>query len=193
METLTLTELIARIARRWRILVAGGAVGLLAGVIAQQVIAPQYEATTVLFIDAPTPDHVDMAAEQAVAVSRRVTSEALDALGNRRLTIAELERSTGAAAVKDSRLLRVQFTAHDPALAVRGADAVAQAYLAVRSVDAMGGSAPVDGTIVDQARTPEAPVGAGPLATLLGASAAGLLLAAPLAARPTRSPEAPAS
>lgn len=198
METLTLSELVARIARRWRILVAGALVGLLAGLIAQHVMTARYEATAVLFVDSTTPDRVDMVAEEAVATSRRVMSEALDALGQRHLTLADLERSARASAVKDSRLLRVRFTASDPELAVRGADAVAQAYAAVRSVDAsLSGTAAeaqhIGGTIVDPARTPEAPVGASPLATMFGATAAGLLLAAPVAARPTRRPEAPAS
>ncbi len=188
METLTLTELVVRMARRWRILVAGAAAGLLVGAVAQHVMTTRYEATTVLFVDAATPDRIDMAAEEALATSRRVTSEALDTLGERDLTIVDVERSAAATSVKDSRLLRVRFVSPDPRLAVRGADAVAQAYLAARSVDATVGGAGVEGSVVDPARTPTAPIGAGPLATVLGTTAAGLLVTAPAAARPTRRP-----
>lgn len=199
METLTLTELGARMARRWRTLVAGAAVGLLAGVLVQVVVTTRYEATTVLFVDTGAPELVDMAAEQAVATSRRVTAEALDALGEPDLSIAELEESADASVVKDSRLLRVTYAADDPHAAVRGADAVAQAYLAVRSLDPMTTSAdvdaagPVEGVVVDPARLPTSPVGAGPLATVLAATLAGTLAATPIAMRPTRRPEAPAS
>jgi uncharacterized protein involved in exopolysaccharide biosynthesis len=185
-ETLTLTELAARLARRWRALVAGALLGLLTGVAVHVVLPERYAATAVVFVDATDPSRVDMTAEAAVASSRRVSTEALDALGDRTLTIRALEDATTATAVKESRLLRVQYTAADPGDAVRGADAVAQAYLAVRSLEQTGDSG-VDGRVVDPARPPTSPTGPGLLATALATTCLGLLLVAPVAAAPTRS------
>jgi uncharacterized protein involved in exopolysaccharide biosynthesis len=191
-EPLTLTELAARIARHWRTVVAGVLAGLVVGATVHSVLPIRYEAVSVVRVDAADPDHVDMTAEAAVAESRRVTAEALDALGDPALTITALEHAATASAVAESRLLRIGYVAGRPATAARGADAVAQAYLAVRAVDAAG-PAEVDGVVVDPARTPASPVGAGLLAMLLGGGVLGLIVAVPVAARPTRSPAARAS
>ncbi len=197
METLTLTELAARLARRWRVLVVGGVVGLMTGLAVHVVLPVRYAATAVVFVDAADPARVDMTAEAAVASSRRVITEALDALGEPRLTVRALEEATTATAVEESRLLRVTYTAGDPRTAVRGADAVAQAYLAVRSLEHPVSSQPpdgVDGRIVDPARSPLAPSGPGAVPTALATTVLGLLLAASLAAAmPTRSRAGPAS
>ncbi|WP_162248875.1 Wzz/FepE/Etk N-terminal domain-containing protein [Aeromicrobium sp. Root472D3] len=189
METLTLTELAARLARRWRMLLTGTLVGLLVGVAVHLALPTRYQATAVVLVDAGDPSRVDMAAEAAVASSRRVSTEALDALGEPGLTVRALERSTDATTVEQSRLLRVSCAAADPRSAVRGADAVAQAYLAVRALeqpDAPGSPGRVDGQVVDPARTPLSPSGPGAVPTALAATVLGLLLAATVAAAPTR-------
>lgn len=195
MEPLTLTELGARIARRWPTIALGALAGMLLATGLQLAIPARYEAVTVVHVDAAEPDLVDMAAEEAVATSRRVTSEALDALGERSIDITRLEHATSATAVEESRLLRITYAADRPRLAARGADAVAQAYLAVRSVDAM--QAPdrpaVTGVVVDPARRPTTAVGPGPAASALGGLILGVLVATPLAARPIRPRAAPAS
>jgi uncharacterized protein involved in exopolysaccharide biosynthesis len=183
-ETLTLTELGARMARRWRTLLVGALVGLALGAAAHAALPTRYEAITVVHVDAADPAQVDMAAEQAVATSRRVTAEALDALGGGDLTIRALEDAAGATVVKDSRLLRVSCAGSDPRAATRRADALAHAYLAVRSVDAATGGPVVEATVVDPARTPSSPVGPGGPATALGGTVLGLLLVCPIAARP---------
>ncbi|MET0447367.1 MAG: hypothetical protein ABW004_03130 [Aeromicrobium sp.] len=196
MEPLTLTELVARTTRRWRTLTAGLLVGLVLGATAQAVMPTRFEAVAVLRVDAADPALVDMTAEEAVATSRRVTAEALDTIGDDSLTIEELEDATSATAVTESRILRIGYVAGRPTEATRGADAVAQAYLAARAVDAGRGTDPADvtGVVVDPARTPTSPVGPGLLATALGCSVLGLLVTAPVAARgPVRTPAAGAS
>jgi uncharacterized protein involved in exopolysaccharide biosynthesis len=193
-QTLTLTELVRRMTSRWRVLAAGAVVGLATGAAVHVVLPHPYEATAVVFVDAADPSRVDMTAEAAVASSRRVSAEALDALGDARLTLHALEAATEATPVQESRLLRVTYSAAEPRAAVRGADAVAQAYLAVRSLEPVGEPGTgIDGQVVDPARTPLSPSGPGPTATVAATTCLGLLAAAPLAARPSRSRAARAS
>nr|WP_244633180.1 Wzz/FepE/Etk N-terminal domain-containing protein [Aeromicrobium sp. CFBP 8757] len=71
---MTLTELAARLARRWRVLLTGTLVGLLVGVTVHLALPVRYEATAVVLVDAGDPSRVDMAAEAAVASSRRDAS-----------------------------------------------------------------------------------------------------------------------
>lgn len=194
MEPLTLTELIARTACRWRVLAAGALVGLAVGVSAHLLLPERYEATAVVFVDAPDPSRVDMTAEAALASSRRVSAEAVDALGDRRLSVTALEDAASATAVSESRLLRLTYSAPAPRTAARGADAVAQAYLAVRSIEPIGAQdAGVEGRVVDPARTPTTPSGPGLLPLAVASTTLGLLACAPVAARPTRSRAARAS
>ena len=186
-EPLTLSELAARTARRWRTLLTGVLTGLVLGVVGHSAMPSRYEAVAVLRVDAVDPALVDMTAEEAVAESRRVTEESLDTLGEPDLTITELEDALTATAVTESRLLRIAFVAGRPRDATRGADAVAQAYLAARAVDRGTASearpSDVTGVVVDPARTPTAPVGPGALTTALGGGVLGLLVAVPVAAR----------
>jgi uncharacterized protein involved in exopolysaccharide biosynthesis len=193
-EPLTLTELIVRMTSRWRVLAAGSLLGALAGLTVHLALPERYEATAVVFVDAPDPSRVDMTAEAAVASSRQVSTEALDALGDRRLTIEALEQAASASAVTESRLLRLTYSAPEPRAAARGADAVAQAYLAVRSLEPIGShDAGVEGRVVDPARTPTTPSGPGLLPTTIASTTLGLLAGAPVAARPTRGRAARAS
>lgn len=195
MEPLTLTELGARIARRWRIVALGALAAALLAALIQLAMPARFEAVAVVHVDAPDPSLVDMATEEAVATSRRVTSEALHTLGDRGLEIGQLEQATSASAVEESRLLRITYAAARPHLAARGADAVAHAYLATRAVDAM--QAPdrpaVTGVVVDPARLPESATGASTFASTLGGMVLGLIVAIPIAARPTRMRAARAS
>lgn len=190
-----MTELGARIARRWRIVALGALAAAVLAALIQLAMPTRFEAVAVVHVDAPDPSLVDMATEEAVATSRRVTSEALHTLGDRRLEIGQLEQATSARAVEESRLLRITYAASRPHLAARGADAVAHAYLATRAVDAM--QAPdrpaVTGVVVDPARLPESATGAGTLASTLGGMVLGLIVAIPIAARPTRMRAARAS
>ncbi|WP_159085796.1 hypothetical protein [Aeromicrobium chenweiae] len=195
METLTLTELARRMSRRWPTILAGACAGLVLGLAVHVVLPTRYEAVAVLRVDAPDPARVDMAAEEALASSRRVTAEALDALGRPDVTIRELEDAVSAETVRSSRVLRVSYAAADPQDAAEGADAVANAYLAVREMDAerVGTRAASTAEVIDPARTPRSPVGPGRGASALGGLALGLLVAAPVSARPTRTRAGPAS
>jgi uncharacterized protein involved in exopolysaccharide biosynthesis len=193
-EPLTLTELAGRMTRRWRVIAAASLVGLAVGVVAHVLLPERYEATAVVFVDAPDPSRVDMTAEAALASSRRVSAEAVDALGDRHLSVTALEDAASASAVTESRLLRLTYSAPDPRAAARGADAVAQAYLAVRSLEPIGAQdAGVEGRVVDPARVPTAPSGPGLLPLSAASTTLGLLASAPVAARPTRSRAARAS
>lgn len=194
MEPLTLTELAGRMTRRWRVLAAASLAGLAVGVVAHVLLPERYEATAVVFVDAPDPSRVDMTAEAALASSRRVSAEAVDALGDRHLSVTALEDAASASAVTESRLLRLTYSATAPRAAARGADAVAQAYLAVRSLEPIGAQdAGVEGRVVDPARVPTAPSGPGLLPLSAASTTLGLLASAPVAARPTRSRAARAS
>jgi uncharacterized protein involved in exopolysaccharide biosynthesis len=61
-EPLTLTELAGRMTRRWRVIAAASLVGLAVGVVAHVLLPERYEATAVVFVDAPDPSRVDMTA-----------------------------------------------------------------------------------------------------------------------------------
>lgn len=188
MEPLTLTELGARIARRWRIIALGAIAAAMLAAGIHLAIPAHYEAVTVVHVDAADPGLIDMPTEEAVVSSRRVTAEALDALGDDALGIRQLEHEMSAVAVDESRLLRIMYADGSPQRAARGADALAHAYLAVRSVDAMQSPErpAVTGVVVDPARLPTTPAGPGLATSTLGGLVLGLLVATPAAARPTR-------
>lgn len=190
-----MSELTVRIADRWPTVVLGALTGMLLAAGAHTALPTRYEAVTVVHVDAADPELVDMTSEEAIATSRRVTSEALDTLGERTLDIDRLEHALSANAAEESRLLRIRFTAARPRLAALGADAVAHAYLAVRSVDAMQDPErpKITGVVVDPARLPQAASGPGLAPTALGGLVLGLLIATPVAARPSRRREARAS
>lgn len=198
-QPLMLSDLLATWRRRWRTLAAGLVVGAALGAAGHLIQADSFEAVTVVQIESTDPDLVDMAAEEAVATSRRVTSEALDALGeNETLTIEALEAATTAQVVESSRVLQVRFSSAAPRTAARGADAIAQAYLAARAVDAAEGEpttgARPTGRVVDPARIPTRPSGPGLVVLALAGAIIGLGVAAPVAARPpTRTRAARAS
>lgn len=192
MEPLTLTELGQRVAGRWPTIAVMAVIGLLGGATCHLVSATEYEAHAILRVDAADPAHVDMAAEVALASSRQVTNEALDALERPSLTIDALESATTTTALPDSRVLQVSFVAGSPATAARGADAVAQAYLAVREQDvdrrlAAKETASSTADLVDPARIPTTPVGLSAATTGVAGLSLGLLVAVPIAARPHRS------
>ena len=192
---MTLTELLRRGRAGWRRLAAGAVVGGLVAAAVHLALPTRFEAVAVVRVDAPAPEQVDMVAEQAVASSRRVTTEALAALGDE-LTHEELESSTVVRALKGSRVLEVTRSAEDAQDAARGADAVAQAYLAARAVDSAGDPDAPSATIVDPARVPTTSSGPSLAVTTLGGLVLGTLATTPWAAArpsPTRSRAGPAS
>lgn len=196
MEPLTLTELVRRMAARWPTLLVLSGIGLTLGATWHLMTPTRYEATTIVRVDAAEPALVDMAAEEALAGSRQVAAEALDALDvpgtpGSALTVEVLEAAVSAHAIPRSRVLEISCTAASGAAAVRGADAVAQAYLAVRAVefgrgDRSPGTAASSADVVDPARVPSAPIGLGLVPSGVAGLMIGLLAAAPLAARPSR-------
>jgi capsular polysaccharide biosynthesis protein len=175
--------------------VCGALSAALLAAAVQMVLPTRYEAVAVVHVESAEPGLIDMTSEAAIAMSRRVTSEALDALGEHDLDIDQLERAMSAAVAQDSRLLRVTYTADRPRDAARGADALAHAYVAARSVDATFESPTpaVSGVVVDPARIPESASGPGLVVTTLGGLILGLLVATPIAARSTRTVEVRAS
>ncbi|MFI5426985.1 hypothetical protein [Aeromicrobium sp. UC242_57] len=191
MEPLTLTELGRRVAARWVTLAVVAGIGLAAGVAFHQLSATRFEAESVIRVDAADPGLVDMEAEIALASSRQVSAEALDALADEQLSIDELERAVTAASVARSRVLRISYVADSPVAAARGADAVAHAYLAVREIDverrlAAEKIAASTSDLIDPARLPRTPVGLGLTSTAAAGLVLGMLVAIPVAARPSR-------
>lgn len=186
---LTLTDLLVAWRHRWPTLVIGLVAGAVLAATAHRAISTSYEAVTVVQVESAEPQLVDMAVEEAVATSRRVTGEALDTLGDASLTIDRLEAAASVRAIGSSHVLHVAFSAPTPGAAALGADALAQAYLAARAVDAAADQAPTarpTGRIVDPARTPIRPSGLPAAAWCLAGSVLGLGIAAPVAARPLR-------
>ena len=189
MEPLTLTELGRRVAGRWPTLLILAVIGLVSGLAYHLLSATEYQAEAIIRVDAADPELVDMAAEEALAESRQVTNEALDALDRPGLTIGTLEKATKATAVPDSRVLQISYAADSPSSAARGANAVAQAYLAVRAVDVerrveVEKVAASTADIVDPARNPAGPTGPGLVPLAAAGLVLGLLVAVPIAARP---------
>ncbi len=188
---LTLTDLCAAWRCRWRTLAAGLLIGMMIAATAHLVTSGSYAAVAVVQVESSDPDLVDMAAEEAVATSRRVSAEARESLGDDSLTIAGLEAVTSARTVGSSHVMHVGFSAAKPVDAARGADALAQAYLAARAVDAAADDATAarpTGRIVDPARVPTAPSGPAAAAWLAAGAALGLGVTAPIAARPRTRP-----
>ncbi len=193
--TLRLTDLLAAWRRGWRVLLAGSAAGALLGVVAWLAVPDPYQAVTVVQVESVDPQQVDMAAEEAIATSRRVTAEALDALDDPGLTITTLESAGSAQAVRESGVLHVTFDAATPRDAARGADALAQAYLAARAVDASrrdpSATDAVPGArVVDPARVPLARSGPSRFAWWIGGAVLGALVAAPVVASRSRAARA---
>ncbi|MGJ9421344.1 hypothetical protein [Aeromicrobium sp. CF3.5] len=189
--TLRLTDLFAAWRQGWRVLLAGSAAGALVGIAAWLVIPAPYEAVTVVQVESAEPQQLDMAAEEAIASSRRVTAEALDALADPHLTITALESAGSAQAVRESGVLHVTFGSRSPLAAARGADALAQAYLAARAVDASRRDVAVPAAhVVDPARVPLSRSGPGRLAWWLGGTTLGALVAAAIVTSRSRAARA---
>jgi hypothetical protein len=192
---LQLTDLLRAWRSRWLTLLGGIIAGATLGLSAWLLVPAPFEATTVVQVESADPEHVDMAAEEAIATSRRVTAEALATMDKRAAGLDRLEATSSATAVPTSHVLHIAHSAPSPRAAARGADALAQAYLAARAVDAGRSDADesvatVTARIVDPARVPDSPTGPGRAAWCLAGALLGLLAAVPVA---SRSPAARAS
>ncbi|MCW2830294.1 MAG: hypothetical protein JWP31_986 [Aeromicrobium sp.] len=219
---LTLSELLTAMGRSWRVLVAGAGLGLLAGAAVGAAIPAHYETVATVRVDPfdpsaeLTPAEPDMAAEEGLAQSRRVSVAARQLLRRPAVDVEELESGVAVQIVNGSRVLQVRGSATTPETAADRANAVAAAYLATRATDAMAaadrvrrraehrlrepgatGRAQLEATItslelvdlrggavIDPARTPRSAAGPGLGASSIAGLTAGLLLAAPVAARP---------
>lgn len=159
-DFLTFTDLGTALVRSRRLLAAGAVVGLLLGLAVGVVLPPTYEAVAVVRIgpgETGSTPRPDMAAEESVAQSRRVASAAADLLQDPTLSALQVERSLHVTAVESSSVLRIRYSAGDATQSARGADAVAHAYLAVRSIDEMERAARLDERLSREIRLADTP------------------------------------
>lgn len=141
---MTLGGLGAAWARRWRVIVACFALGLLASAVAMVALPSSYTATATILVSpvSPTPmpgvasAAVNMASERGVATSGEVLEAAVvrlragDAAG---LDVPALREAVSVTVPAGSSMLHVAATTGDPKLSARWSNALAEAYLSQRS------------------------------------------------------------
>jgi capsular polysaccharide biosynthesis protein len=128
--------------RRLWLVVAGVLLGLLGALLSLQVAAREYTATTTVSLNVISKDPfnssrspaglVDGATEAQTATSSTVLDSVATTLGGG-TTGAQVRSRTTASVEPGSTVMRVSYTADNPADARAGADAIADAYLAYRS------------------------------------------------------------
>lgn len=153
---MTLSELVVRVSRGWRILVVGGLAALTLAVAVHLLLPTRFTAETIVHVPGTDPSLVDMTAEASLARSQRVAAEARAAIGRDAPPVSQVQSATAAEALRESSVLRISFHAGDARDAARGADAVAHAYLATRAVDAAARTDRVDARIAREMRRVDA-------------------------------------
>ncbi|MEV7398708.1 Wzz/FepE/Etk N-terminal domain-containing protein [Aeromicrobium sp. NPDC092404] len=141
---LTLSELGRAVARGWRLLAVIAVAGVAAGVALHVALPQTYSATASVRVQptgvdplAPSvPQSVDTTTEATIAASRRIAGS----------------RSVEVTADGESSVLLITHTAESPSSAARGANAVAEAYLADRSRRAAKNVARLRSTLTQQVR-----------------------------------------
>jgi len=159
------------IRRRWRQVVVIGMIGALAGVGYSVHKGPTYTATAQVVVSpitegpqstqgtqpAAASTQVNMSTEQAIAQSGPVIQRAAAEL---RVSAAKLDSEAGsrlsvsvpASTLVTSNVLQISWEADSPALARRGADAFANAYLSFRHQEATSQVAALERTLTAQTR-----------------------------------------
>ena len=128
--------------RRWRVVVLGVLLGLLAAGALFVLSPPKATAVTLANADVipaepfakdrPASDLIDAETEAQIARSSTVTTSVSDSLGGD-MSPAEVRRATTATLLPNGTVMRIEFTADTKSQAVEGADLVARAYLDYRS------------------------------------------------------------
>lgn len=146
-RSLDMRDYWAIVRRRWRLVAVVAILGLVAGAGYTVAKSAQYSAQASVIVypvelgptgqAAPTFSPVNMSTEQAVAQSAAVTALAAKKLGVSYSTLAKtvgkrLSVAVPASTLTTSNVLQINWQADSPALAQRGANAFAAAYLAER-------------------------------------------------------------
>ncbi len=141
-----LSDLAAKLRRRWPIVAATAILGLILGVVGGIVLPASYAAQSTVSVNpmnsdpmlsAESSQTVSMATEQQLARSRNVAEAAAIRLSPRySFTGQEIQDALVVSSPDESLVLNIEFTGDSPQEAAAGADAVSQAYLAERRVDA---------------------------------------------------------
>jgi capsular polysaccharide biosynthesis protein len=151
-QPVQLTDIVGSLKRHWPVVVLLAVVGMILGVLASFAIPASYQATTTVSVNPMKADpltatvdasrSVSMPTEAGIARSTKVATAAAKALKPRhKLSAEQVKESTSVQSPDDSLILSISFSGDTAGEAAAGADAVAEAYLAVRQDDA---SAQVD-------------------------------------------------
>ncbi|MGJ9421350.1 hypothetical protein [Aeromicrobium sp. CF3.5] len=141
-----LTDVAAKLGRHWPIAAVTAILGLILGVVGAIVIPATYAAQSTVSVNPMNSDPllstdsnqtVSMATEQQLARSRNVVEAAAIRLAPRySFTGQEIQDALVVSSPDQSLVLNIEFTGATPQEAAAGADAVGEAYLAERRVDA---------------------------------------------------------
>lgn len=140
------TDLAAKVRRHWPIVAATAILGVVLGVVGAIAIPATYAAQTTVSVNPMNTDPllstessqtVNMATEQQLARSRDVAeAAAIDLAPRYSFTGQEIQDALAVSSPDQSLVLTIEFTGATPQEAAAGADAVGEAYLAERRVDA---------------------------------------------------------
>ncbi|MGW3175871.1 YveK family protein [Streptomyces sp. NPDC001153] len=137
-----LREQLRLLLRHRMVMVLGTLLGLLGGLAVALYGAGTYSASSDVLVRAgsdpfatvsvPADNQISMSTEQQIAAGTAVAVRAAHALGQPESRAAALQRRLRVTNLAKSQVLRFEFTAGTPRLAARGANALAEAYLADR-------------------------------------------------------------
>ena len=137
--TVTVSQLIAVLTRRWRVITAATIAGALAAVALLTVTPASYSADAVVRVSALADNPVSSTSNRDVSTateSRIVTSTSVAERAGNALkwsgSIASLVKHVSVSSPLDSQVLNISFTAGTAAEAAAGANAFADGYLAYR-------------------------------------------------------------
>lgn len=151
--------------RLWLIVAVPVVAAVVAGIVSMYLIKPVYSASSTLWVvkdySSGQINYNDVLMSQnltktyaEVAKSRSVLTGALTALGLHGMTVEELQKKLTVTAVRDTQILSFEVQDHDPALAARLADAVAESF----KTEIVGYMKVENVKIVDRAQVPTVPV-----------------------------------
>ena len=140
-DSVDLRDQAAVLRRRWRLVAAATAIGLLLGVLLSLIRGPQYEATSVVEVQPvatgstalPTPilEPAEIATQVQVVSSAPVAERVIRKLRLEQ-SPGDLTANISVAQVADTRVVRISATNPDAAVAAQIANSFADAYLALR-------------------------------------------------------------
>ena len=140
-DSIDLRDQVAVLRRRWQLIAAVTAIGLVLGVLLSLIRTTQYEATTSLVVEpvaasaasstTPVLEPEEIATQVQVIASRRVANRVLEELGLDE-SPEDLLKDISVEQVEDTRVVRVTAVYPDPIMAAQIADGFAKSYLGLR-------------------------------------------------------------